>query len=116
MDAAQLEAFSQAVDLAAVRAYRVAVGRRTQEIVAPLRPQDLQRKVEPAGIELIREQGAVLPAAWGIAEYWGRRTVAGLLLMPATRHNLIHLNEAVEIRRKVLRSPTGSPAKGQIHE
>lgn len=29
-----------------------------------------------------------------VTDYWSRRTIAGLLLMPATRHNFVHLNEA----------------------
>jgi hypothetical protein len=40
-----------------------------------------------------------------VAEYWGGLTLAGLLLMPPTRHNLIHLNECVKIKKKVLRFP-----------
>ena len=33
-------------------------------------------------------------------DYWSKRNTAGLLLMPATRHNLIHLNEALQIKRR----------------
>jgi hypothetical protein len=43
----------------------------------------------------------VVEAARGIADYWSKRNVAGLLLMPATRHNLIHLNEAFLLKSDV---------------
>ena len=33
-----------------------------------------------------------------LVEYWGTRTLAGLILMPATRHPLVHLNEAMRIK------------------
>ena len=33
-----------------------------------------------------------------LVEYWSTRTIAGLLLMPATRHPLVHLNEAMRIK------------------
>ncbi len=92
--------FSKRVDLDALLAYRLAVGRRTQQIVAGLNPGDLHLKVEPARIRRILDEGAVAVNARGIAEYWGRRTNAGLLLMPATRHNLVHLNEMLRIKRK----------------
>lgn len=101
MDPAQMAAFNAAIDLPALRAYRLAVGRRTREIAARLEPGELRRKVQPARIQRVLEEGAVLAAAWGIAEYWSKRTVAGLLLMPATRHNLIHLQEAFQVKRKL---------------
>jgi len=34
-------------------------------------------------------------------DYWSKRDVSGLLLMPATRHQLTHLNEALGIRNKI---------------
>jgi hypothetical protein len=39
----------------------------------------------------------------GILDYWGGGDVASLLLMPVTRHQIIHMNEALEIKRKVSR-------------
>jgi hypothetical protein len=47
-------------------------------------------------------EGAVVEAAQSITNYWSKRNVAGLLLMPATRHNLIHLNEALQVKRKLI--------------
>jgi hypothetical protein len=35
-------------------------------------------------------------------DYWSRRTVAGLLLMPPTRHCFLHLNEALRIKHALL--------------
>jgi hypothetical protein len=100
MDAAEIANFSVAIDIEAVRGYRLAVGRRTREIVAQLQPADLKRKVDPVRIDQVRAEGAVLEAAWGIAEYWSRRNVAGLLLMPASRHNLFHLNEIQKLKQR----------------
>lgn len=100
MDQAAIIDFSKAIDVEALRDYRVAVGRRTREIVQQLQPADLKRKVEPARICQVMSEGAVVEAARGIADYWSKRDVAGLLLMPATRHNLIHLTEALRLKRK----------------
>jgi hypothetical protein len=100
MDAAEIADFSATIDIEALRAYCVAVGRRTREIVKPLQPEDLKQKVDPARLQHIWDEGAVVEAARGIADYWGRRNVAGLLLMPATRHNLIHLNEALQLKQR----------------
>lgn len=100
MSLEEVAEFSAAIEIEALRAYRLAVGCRTQEIVKGLRLEDLKLKVKPERMQRLWDEEAVLEPARGIADYWARRTVAGLLLMPATRHNLVHLNEAQEIKRK----------------
>ena len=98
MDEEGVMRFSNAIDIEALRAYRVAVGRRTREIVKQLRPEELKQKVKPSRLQRVWDEGAVAEAASGIVDYWSKRTVAGLLLMPATRHNLVHLNEALQLK------------------
>ena len=87
------------IDIPALRAYRTAVGCRTRQIVETLQPEGLKQKVDPARIAQVMEAGALVESARGIAEYWSKRDIAGLLLMPATRHNLVHLNEALKLKR-----------------
>lgn len=91
---------SNTIDIKALRGYRVAVGLRTREIIKNLQPQQLKNKVDPASLDQIRKEGAVVEAANGLLDYWGRRNIAGLLLMPATRHNLVHLNESLRLKEK----------------
>jgi hypothetical protein len=91
---------SAAIDLDALRAYRLAVGRNTREIVQRLEPGAFKTKVDPARIQQIWDQGAMLPSASGIVDYWSRRTIAGLLLMPPTRHCFLHLNEARRVKKR----------------
>jgi hypothetical protein len=86
-----------------VRAYRRAVGRRTREIVQQVTADELRQRVEPARIERVKTEGALVPAAYGVAEYWGRHTKGNLLLIPATRHSFTHLNEAGRVRQKLIR-------------
>jgi len=100
MDKKGVADLSNAIDIEALRAYRLAVGRRTREIVKQLQPEDLKRKVEPSRLRQVWDEGAVVEAASGIVDYWGKRTIAGLLLMPATRHNLVHLNEALQLKSR----------------
>jgi hypothetical protein len=98
MDEHGVAKLSAAIDLEALRAYRVAVGRRTREIVQHLPPEALKQKVDPICVQQWMDEGAVVEAARGIAEYWSRRTIAGVLLMPATRHPLLQLNEASQLK------------------
>lgn len=91
---------SNTLDLEGLFAYRIAVGQRTRDIVSQLQPTDLKRKPSTAQLQKILDEGLVIEAAKGIVEYWSRRTVAGLLLMPPTRHNFLHLNEALRIKNR----------------
>ena len=101
LDEAGIAALSTAVDLPALRAYRLAVARRTDEIAKQLQPGDYKQKADPARLEKITAEGAIEPAAHWLIEYWGGRTIAGLLLMPPTRHNFVHLNEIAKLRSKL---------------
>ena len=100
MSEEEITSFSSAIDIPALREYRMAVGRRTRQVVQDLGPEDLKRKVEPARIQKVWDEGAVLEGAGGIVDYWSKRDIAGLLLMPASRHNLTHLNEALDIKKR----------------
>jgi hypothetical protein len=91
---------SAAIDMQALRAYRVAVGRGTREIVRQLQPGELTQKVNPLRLEQLMVEGAVIEEARDLINYWGKRSIAGLLLMPATRHNPVHLNEAQRLKQK----------------
>ncbi len=91
------------IDIAALKKYRDAVGKRTRKNVQALDPVQWKRKVDPARIARLVPEGAVNPAATQVLEYWGGLTYAGLLLMPPTRHNLIHLNEIIKMKRKLIR-------------
>jgi hypothetical protein len=86
---------SKALDINALIAYRNAVGKRTREIVNGLSVAEMNRKVPTPGIEKIRQVGGVTKQAeslW-LLDYWSKKDVAGILLMPPTRHAILHLND-----------------------
>lgn len=91
-------ALSEVVDIHALRAYRAAVGLATQEIARRLTSEDFDRKVAPDNLKRIMEEEAVLPAGQDVVAYWSRRDVKGLLLMPPTRHAIVHWNEAARLK------------------
>lgn len=95
----EVEQLSQTIDISALRAYRLSVGRRTCQLINQLLPGELHRLVDRTRLEKVRLSGAIASAASGILDYWGKRTIAGLLLMPPTRHCFLHLNEALKIKR-----------------
>jgi hypothetical protein len=103
MDEGEVARFSKRVDIDELRAYRLTVGRRTRSIIKRLKPHQLERKVQQKRIEQILIEGSVHEDAMEIVVYWSKRTIAGLFLMPPTRHNFLHLNEALRIKQKLQR-------------
>ena len=101
MGAEDVVELSHKIDINALRAYRVAVGRRTRDIVKQIQPQELKNKVDPARLERVKEEGAVDEETSWLIAYWSKRNIAGLLLMPATRHNLVHLNESLRLKERL---------------
>lgn len=100
----EIHEMSQTVNLQELRSYRTSVGKKTVEIVRNIPPDQLTGKIDPDRIQQIKDEEVLLPSAFGIADYWSKRTIAGLLLMPATRHNLVHLNEAYSLKNKLINS------------
>jgi hypothetical protein len=100
MDNAAMSQLSKQINLEALRAYRLAVGQRTREIVASLTADKLKQQVDPDRIQRVMDEGAITESAKGIADYWSKRDFAGLLLMPASRHILVHLNEALKLKNR----------------
>jgi hypothetical protein len=97
----EIEELSKTIDLLSLREYRLAVGKRTREIIAKFNPLEMNTKVEISRIQKVKEKGAVVESAYGITDYWSKRTIGGLFLMPATRHNIVHLNEALRLKKKL---------------
>jgi hypothetical protein len=104
MSDAQVADLSARIDLAALLDYRLAVGRQTREIVQATPPSILRQPVEPERIQRVKDAGALVVEAYGIADYWSRHPKANVLLMPATRHPMTHLNETLRIHARLMRA------------
>ncbi|TCZ79347.1 DinB family protein [Paenibacillus albiflavus] len=89
------------IDIPSLMEYRIEVGRKTRDIVSLLQPGDFRRKVEAVGIKTLQDQKAVKEEATWLLEYWGNKTIAGLILMPATRHIFLHLNKSIRIKQRI---------------
>jgi hypothetical protein len=94
---------SENIDMTQLRNYRAAVARKTRVRVSNLQFTDLKRRMEPKQLQRIFDEGAVLnkEGASGLVDFWGKKTVAGLLFMPATRHHLVHINDCVRLKAKI---------------
>ena len=92
---------SKAININNLREYRSTVSKKTQEIMSQTKPEDMGKKVDPLRIQRVMDEGVVNEAGSGLLKYWGNQTIAGILLMPPTRHCLNHLNECLKIKNSL---------------
>lgn len=95
----EIMSFSKEVSLSALQDYRKAVGIRTKEVVESLAYEDLFRKPTREELDRILKEGGLTthPDSIWLRDFWGRKDVAQLLLMPITRHQLGHINDSFKL-------------------
>ena len=102
MTDAEVSELTARADVAAVRAYRDAVGRRTREVVRGLPPAAWDEPVTVADTARAAAAGAFGPnAPWadGVGfKPWQDQSRAARLSGAALRHNAMHMGEGVTIR------------------
>jgi hypothetical protein len=98
----EILSFSSDVDRQALRDYRDAVGRRVREVITGFEPDSLKRRFSKRQVDRIAEEGGVLthPDSVWLLDFWGKKNVAGILLMPITRHQMGHLNDCLKLKEK----------------
>ncbi len=92
--------FSRQVNKQELIHYRNAVGCRTRRILNALTPGDMKRKPSEESLGRLVSEGGLLEARQSIwlRNFWGRHTVAGLILLPLTRHHMMHLPDSLRIK------------------
>ena len=97
--------FSRSVDMAELRNYRNAVGTKTKNILKELSPSNMKRKVNHENTDRILAEGGVTEhkdSIW-LLDFWERKNIAGILLMPVTRHQIGHLNDSMRLKKKIMK-------------
>jgi hypothetical protein len=94
--------FSKNINMQELKNYRIAVGRKSRGIIKNLTNKDMKRKFEPYRLKRVIDEGAVLDveASNWLIDFWGRKNVSGIILMPVTRHHVVHINESLSAKKK----------------
>jgi hydroxypyruvate isomerase len=94
--------FSKNINMQELKNYRIAVGRKSREIIKNLTNKDMKRKFETYRLHRVIDEGAVLnvEASNWLIDFWGRKNVSGIILMPVTRHHVVHINESLSAKKK----------------
>lgn len=95
--------FSKGIDILELKKYRMAVGKKSQEIIRGLKFSDLKRKTNKLDLEVLLKKGSVEnhPDSIWLLEFWKNKDVAGIIFMPCLRHHMVHINEALKAKRSI---------------
>ena len=102
MDYNEIDDFNKKINIKALKKYRKMVGKSTQKILAGLKHSDLKIKVKEEQTEKIRKNGGVIDnskAIW-LLKFWGNKNMMGLITMPITKHQIVHLNDCYNIKNR----------------
>ena len=100
MSDSEIISFSRHVKKQELINYRNAVGCQTCAVIKSLTPSDLKRKPESEYLDRLVSEGGLLDrkgSVW-LKDFWGSYTVTGLLLLPLTRHHMMHLPDSAAIK------------------
>ena len=98
MTSVQVEQVTRDIDLAALRAYRDAVGRRTREVVGGFKTPDWEGAVTPEGVQRAANEGAFGSRTEMIVKAFPGRPRATMLSGIALLHCSTHMGEAATVR------------------
>jgi hypothetical protein len=62
----------------------------------------MKRKMEKEQLKKIKKNGGLIDdqkSIW-LLDYWGRKNVLGLIMVPITRHQTMHLNDSFNVKEK----------------
>lgn len=93
----EMQEFNDGIDLQELRYYRNEVGKRTQDCMKFLTSGKLQEKVKSESLSNIQKTASITNNDVWLLDYWGKKNISGIILMPLTRHLLVHLNSAMRI-------------------
>jgi hypothetical protein len=102
MDYDEIKFLNKNINIKSLKDYRLRVGKQTQKIIKSLEYVDMKRTVEKKQLGKIMENGGLLEnekSKW-LLDFWGRKNILGLIMMPITRHQTVHLNDCFNIKEK----------------
>ena len=100
MSKEEIELLNKNINIKALNEYRIKVGKQSVKIIEKLKFPDMKRKAEKKQLDKIMKTGGLLEhekSKW-LLDFWGSKNILGLIMMPITRHQTMHLNDCMSIK------------------
>ena len=101
----EIKKFAKNINIKKLKYYSDKISKNTINLIKRLKAEDVKRKINKINLEkIINGCGVTKDNLW-LIDYWGKKDIAGLLLMPLSRHIIVHLNQCykyIETKSKII--------------
>lgn len=101
----EIKKFAKNINIKKLKYYSDKISKNTINLIKRLKAEDIKRKINKINLEkIINGCGFTKDNLW-LIDYWGKKDIAGLLLMPLSRHIIVHLNQCykyIETKSKII--------------
>jgi len=98
----EIAEFSRDIKIKMLWNYRLEVGKSTVRILKKLKIERLNEKVNESGLKELLKEKVLLEkeeSIW-LYNFWSKKKISGLLSMPITRHQIMHINNCYKLLEK----------------
>jgi hypothetical protein len=98
----EIDDFNNSIDIKGLNSYRIKAGKSIKKMIESINFNDMKRKIEKSRLEKVIENGGIIndeKSIW-LLDFWGKKNVLGLIMMPITRHQTMHLNDCFSIKER----------------
>jgi len=102
MSYSEIDTFNKEINIKELNVYRLKVGKTTKKIIESMKFCDIKKKVSREQLDKIKQNGGVTNdtrSIW-LLDFWSKKNNLGLIMMPITRHQIVHLNDCFKIKQK----------------
>ncbi len=105
MDLKEAVAFCKAIKMNELLQYRFKVGKESQKVIKGLSRLDFKKKPHKKQLDRLLKEKVIINHKESICllNFWSKKTIAGLLMMPITRHQIVHLNNCMKLKDKFMK-------------
>ena len=89
----EIKKLAKEININKLKYYNDKISERTINLIKRLKAEDMKRKINKISLDKIINEGGVSKDNLWLIDYWGKKDIAGLLLMPLSRHIIVHLNQ-----------------------
>lgn len=89
----EIKKLAKEININKLKYYNDKISERTINLIKRLKAEDMKRKINKISLDKVINEGGVSKDNLWLIDYWGKKDIAGLLLMPLSRHIIVHLNQ-----------------------
>ena len=89
----EIKKLAKEININKLKYYNDKINERTINLIKKLKAEDMKRKINKISLDKVINEGGVSKDNLWLIDYWGKKDIAGLLLMPLSRHIIVHLNQ-----------------------